>query len=128
MTTIETVKDYIEWLSSRFDLDGFHTMLLERGQEFTPAPLPKGIRQGTMKLCFHNSEMVAKRKGLAYCEGLAISSKVLGLPIHHAWNVTEDGTVVDTTWVPEGVSYFGIVVPQDEWIDENWRTALGVFA
>lgn len=121
------VRAYLEMISS-MGQSAFNEMLLKRGREFTPAPLPANIKRRTIKLCFHNSERVAKKTGLLYVEGLAISSDMIGLPIHHAWNATEDGTVIDTTWVPVGISYFGIVVPQDEWQNHQYRTALGIFA
>jgi hypothetical protein len=127
---IETgsVRAYLESIESHFGQTAFNTLLLERGRDFTPAPLPAEIKRQTIKLCFTNSAKLAKRKGLLYCEGLAISTNFLGLPIHHAWNATEDGTVIDSTWVPVGHDYFGIVVPMDEWDTHPFRTPLGVFA
>ena len=123
-----SVRAYLESIETHFGQTAFNSMLLERGRDFTPAPLPANIKRRTIKLCFHNSEWVAKKHGLLYVEGLAISCNTLNLPIHHAWNATEDGTVIDTTWNPVGTSYFGIVVPQDEWESHQFKTALGVFA
>jgi hypothetical protein len=124
----ESVHEYLVMMTGAMGRTKFYDMLLERGQEFTPAPLPPEIRQRTMKLCFDNSERLAKQKGLLYVEGMAISHHGYGLPFHHAWNATEDGTVIDTTWVPEGISYWGIIVPVEDFKKEKYLTALGLFA
>lgn len=100
----------------------------ENGRSFTAAPLPTEIKQGMIKMCFDNSVSVFKRHGLTYVEGYAILSKITGMPIHHAWNVTPDGTVVDSTWVPEGLEYYGIEV-ENEMVEANrdsWMTPLGI--
>ena len=33
------------------------------------------------------------------------------IPVLHAWNVSAEGSVVDSTWEPVGSIYFGIVFP-----------------
>jgi hypothetical protein len=54
-------------------------------------------------------------------------------PVLHAWNSDDDGFVVDTTWHPLGIAYFGVVIPRalvlaarDERVSigssiDNWR-------
>lgn len=60
--------------------------LIEHGEEFMPAPKPR----------------------YTYCEGYATCV----IPVHHAWVVTSDGTVIDNTWrkPPPHVAYFGLRV------------------
>jgi hypothetical protein len=96
------------------------------GRNFTPAELPKGIRRKPQRYCFDNSVEVFNERGLAYVEGYAISSVITGMPIHHAWNVTEDGIVVDTTWVPAGLEYYGVVIEITGDEREAYVTPLGV--
>lgn len=91
--------------------------LLEYGQEFEENPRPDWVPQMTPKMCFANCftlVMENRDRGLAYCEGYTLSSD-LPLPIHHAWCVEEDGTLIEPTIrdKPEGetITYFGVKVP-----------------
>jgi hypothetical protein len=81
------------------------------GQEFTPAPKPKGIRWGKAEECFWNAyRLMIAHDGLIYCEGAAISSTspVSDYPVHHAWVVDVQGNVTDNTWREPGIGYYGI--------------------
>jgi hypothetical protein len=44
---------------------------------------------------------------LFYAEGFAVGA----IPVLHAWNVTKDGVVVDSTW-DNGMEYFGVIFKQ----------------
>ena len=89
-----------------------YTYVAEHGRLWTPAPLPKGIRYGRVKQCFHNCQKLAtRRRSLQYVEGYAFSGQ-LAFPIHHAWCVKGD-TVIDPTWDPPGIAYLGIVFDMD---------------
>lgn len=78
--------------------------VLKNGQVYSPQQLPKKFRSGRFQFCFGNSFLAAKRHGLIYVEGYAISN---GEHIH-AWCV-EPGSqdVIDRTW-RQGKAYFGV--------------------
>ena len=104
-----------KWLATAAHLGGpvaaANRLLLAHGREWTPAPLPSRFARRLPKRCFGNALGLANQaKGLAYCEGYAISGYVgLPLPVEHAWCVSADGTVVDPTWTDSDASvYFGI--------------------
>jgi hypothetical protein len=52
----------------------------------------------------HNAET---HDGLLYCEGVALCSRT-GIPTEHAWNVTDDGRILDEAWSYPGSAYFGV--------------------
>lgn len=80
--------------------------LLENGLVF-PKVDRGNYRLMRIKECFRNSAMTAMENGLIYCEGYAVPDTVQ-IPIHHAWNVTPEGLIIDRTWRTPGVEYFGI--------------------
>ena len=85
--------------------------LLIHGQAFTPPtrPRPKGMRKGSDKQCFSNATNAAYWDNHRYVEGYATSF----IPVHHAWVLDGDGTLIETTWAKPGDAYFGVVFPQD---------------
>ena len=84
-------------------------MLLALGRSFTPAPLPKGVRRGRMKMCYMNAaNLVMDNPELVYCEGYAAGI----LPVMHAFCVTRKGAVVDPTW-KDGTEYFGVPIKRE---------------
>jgi hypothetical protein len=94
----------------------FEEFVLTHGQVFEPPlrPRPKGVRNGTDKMCFRNAGHVAldhDRDGWQYVEGYGIGI----IPAHHAWVLDADGNVVETTWKESGSAYFGVVFPDDLW-------------
>lgn len=90
--------------------------LLEHGEEFEANPRPDWVPQMTVKMCFANCFKLAmeNQDKLAYCEGYVLSSD-LPIPIHHAWCVEEDGTLIEPTIGDkaegETITYFGVKVP-----------------
>lgn len=66
---------------------------------------------GRMGDCYRNAHQLSWDGLGDYAEGYASSEKVLGIPLSHAWVVTERG-VVDPTWT-DGLDYYGVVVPRD---------------
>lgn len=94
-------------IAIRDDYYNFHEYVLEFGKPWEPATRPKNVKQGIPKHCFHNAQRLARRFGYKYVEGYAISCEQLPIPIHHAWCV-RDGKVIDPTWSPVGVAYFGV--------------------
>lgn len=91
--------------------------LREHGRFFDPQPLPKGIRRGTIQVCFANSYRLLKRHGkrlgLAYCEGYTISAKYRHCYLH-AWCVDHHGRVYDPTPTGSGnLAYLGVAFKTD---------------
>ncbi len=111
-TATMTLRDHIEQRHTFFRnvghpnlLDAFLTRnaALQRGE-----PLPKGVKRMQMKQCFANAAQLSLERDWFYVEGYAASAQ-LGIPLHHAWNVTPDGKLVDVTWrFPETAQYFGV--------------------
>lgn len=92
--------------------------ILRNGKEFKAAPF-SGERWEP-KQCFYNAAHF-REPGTMYAEGYAWRP---GLPllIHHAWRVTEDGTVIDPTWTdPEGCQYFGLEFTSEQFFRELSR-------
>lgn len=96
------------------------------GKEYKPAPLPKGVRRGTMKECYRNATMlVLADRSLRYAEGFAQTGGLPGLTFAHAWAVKPDGTVVDNTWdEPERCRYFGVTYDTDKYLSHISETGM----
>ena len=81
--------------------------MLEHGQSFTIGPDTYKGRRMKRGQCFRNATLRAVRNPrLKYVEGYAT---VYGVPLQHAWNVRDDGALIDPTW--EGTAkehYFGV--------------------
>lgn len=69
--------------------------VLQHGEEFESAPIPKEYQLLAPKLCFANALLASELYGLTYVEGYA---SYLGFPVHHAWNVDDEGRLIDLTW------------------------------
>ena len=85
------------------------------GHEYSTGALDNYIHvkhlKPKIKQCYYNSQMLAlQNPRILYYEGFA-NSKVLSLPLEHAFNVI-DNKVVDVTW-KDGKHYFGIYIPTD---------------
>lgn len=79
----------------------------QHGQAYEVGRWGTMYRRGQMKECFGNSYHCAIADGLRYVEGYAIPGNV-PFPVHHAWNLTPDGKVLDVTWGNTGIAYLGI--------------------
>lgn len=120
----------------RFQADGIkifgdptpvYEFVVEHGVEYLGTPWGEfkgsGWRRSVPRECFNNSMRAALRYDLTYVEGFATSGI---LPVHHAWNLDEQGRVVDFTWRPwvQGVrppeewAYFGVPLATDAVIDK----------
>jgi hypothetical protein len=76
---------------------------------------PTSVALGPMKQCYANAvrSLICQSPDtsdeLFYCEGYAIETEGLGLPIQHAWLVDGAGRVVDPTWEDASKHvYFGV--------------------
>lgn len=105
----------------------FEEFVLKNGRYFNKyMPRPKWVKKGIIKECFRNCFNVAgvHRDRVIYCEGYAVGSMI---PVHHAWLVTHDGTVIDPTWHDRGISnektqYFGIAFDWQFVLETAMRT------
>lgn len=103
--------------------------ILAAGREYGDRLLKHRFGKGEPRACYRNAfELALAHPGeLTYCEGRALSCGFL--PIEHAWCVTADGQVLDTTWRGDERNYFGICF-DIEWL-RGWvesRTSYGVMA
>lgn len=101
-----------------FKYGSIEEFVLDNGEQFTAAALPKEIKEGTLGLCYQNAYQTCEynsQKELEYVEGFAKPSS-LPFPIAHAWAVDKDGNVVDPTWdrlrkKGDTIDYFGVRIP-----------------
>lgn len=128
-------------------------LIAKYGYVFTPTPFSaSGCVPRRPRNCYGNAaDLALHREDLTYCEGYAVRGEITRVPVEHAWCVTDDGHVVDTTWHDDDVTgweYRGIpftrsavleiimdkltygllegsIVHDDrfdpEWIPERWR-------
>ena len=106
---------YLQMLSDTYKSMGstrtMYDILLAHGRHFTPAKRPSKVPKMKIKECYANATRLAlSYSNLTYCEGFALYAGLF--PVQHAWVVGDNGVVIDPTWSPVGVEYFGI--PFDE--------------
>jgi hypothetical protein len=94
----------------------FEEILLKYGKFMKPMPIDSDSDQGfaVARHCYYNSQQVAFNSQLIYCEGYAISSKEMPVPVAHAW-VKDQNLAVELTWNQPGFCYFGIPF-NPEWL------------
>jgi len=93
-------------------IDHIIEYVLEQGCAWTPALRPKGTRRGKPGRCFNNAiSLIGRRADLQYVEGYALSPDFGG--VCHAWCVDAADRVVDPTWDPPGLAYFGVMFDRD---------------
>ena len=85
--------------------------VLENGRPWIPKKKPTEFKWRELKNCFGNATLLSMENDeLAYCEGFAMHEY---FPLLHAWCLTPDGEVIDTTWRHLGVEYYGIAIKPD---------------
>lgn len=125
----EWVRMHVKLFEQQHDPDSpatkFWRMVYETGMEFRPGSLAATLGQSGW--CFKNAfDLTVQSTHLAYAEGWALSTH--GLPVQHAWCVTETGEVVETTWPEVGLSYFGIPFEKKSLVRYTLKTKVyGVF-
>jgi hypothetical protein len=131
-----TAKGNVELMAHAHEKLGTSTksvdaFLLKYGEEFDVNPTPDWVELMTPKMCFMNCfVLVEEQRGgllsedipeLYYCEGYVLSSG-LPIPIHHAWCVQDDGTLIEPTLPDrtdeEKVTYFGVKIEDFEALDD----------
>jgi len=97
--------------------------ILAEGRFFPPRPVPPGMWAGRPRCCFDNAIHVAILYELPYIEGYALCP--LGdeaLALHHAWNLDQQGRVIDVTWHPTlGLAYLGVQFSPERADDATWN-------
>lgn len=89
-------------------------LLAAEGTRF-PEPVLSDER-GLPKQCFKNAGNAAinNHRRFLYCEGVAVISVDLPLPVEHAWIWDlEEGRAVEVTWETPGPEYLGIAFTTD---------------
>lgn len=112
ITPTTTLADYVAQRYEFFKAVGAGTLLdafLVRNAAFQRGePLLAGVEKMELGHCFSNAAKLTLERDWLYVEGYA-SSKKVGVPLLHAWNVTKEGKLVDATWnEPETTEYFGV--------------------
>ncbi len=106
---LEAFRNFSGSLPSQYYYRCPSDFVLREGRFFDSRPLPNKIKRGPARECFRNAFLTAIARKLPYVEGYSFNSA--GFPLLHAWNLDAEGCVVDTTWVPVGQAYFGVVLP-----------------
>jgi len=114
-----TAKDLCRLYAENFGKLNGHPMtetwILDYGREFEFRPRPAAVEEGPPKNCFQNAMRLADE--FNYVEGF-VTLPTIPLLIHHAWNVDDDGYVVDATLNDPQNSYFGVEIPDVSSVEE----------
>lgn len=96
----------------------FEEALLKNGYLMKPMPIDSDSEEGfgAPRHCYYNSQQVAFETELTYCEGYAIASADMPVPVCHAW-VIHNNLAVELTWNKPGICYFGIPFNR-EWVKQ----------
>ena len=121
-TPTRAMRPFLKWASAQYALpEEYHyrnkeALLLKHGRFFKatrtrPEAVPLGKLRDGQGQCFTNAfwQVITDSKTWRYAEGYAISGRGILVPVHHAWLLDEQGRVVDPTWEPPGVAYFGVM-------------------
>jgi hypothetical protein len=92
---------------SEFAYCGVEDFLLQHGEWQRPTQ-PLALPRGAPKSCFGNALYLAATLGYRYIEGMAIPDISVPIAMHHGWNLTRDGVLVDNTWMNTGLAYLGV--------------------
>ena len=98
------------------------------GVSFSPEASERSLR-GVMKQCYRNAGDLALFSGrgrFLYCEGFAVVSGTIPLPVPHAWVYDlKEEKALEVTWKTPGSEYLGIPF-STEWFGA-WTQVRGVW-
>lgn len=103
-----------EAMHPEFEYRGMADFVIRHGEAFPARTLDGLWEPMAPKQCFMNAHAMATCFDLEYAEGFATTGILGGLPVHHAWNLDEDGHVIDVTWADELTAkavYLGVRFP-----------------
>ncbi len=122
----DELKKYLGFSRGNRKPDGYKfnsvdSFVLAHGHEWenTHGPLPAGVKQAKLGLCYMNAYQLADAQPdkYTYVEGFATAS---GIPMGHAWTVDNEGKVVDPTWggrkdaFTANAAYVGVAFPLEK--------------
>lgn len=93
--------------------------VLREGQVYRPRQTPDLV--GAPRACYGNSIALAAIYGFRYVEGYAVDPGLARTVIHHAWNLDDDGLLVDSTWANCGLAYLGVEFALGRADDATWN-------
>lgn len=96
-----------------------YEFLALHGTDFRPSPWQCRYWNGPQKMCYGNAIVAGAFYGLHYVEGVALSPT--GEAIPHAWNVDDQGELVDATWRNSGLVYIGVEFSLERADDATWN-------
>lgn len=96
-----------------------YDFVLEHGRGYLITDWKETNQIAPHRLCFANSISLAARNNLKYIEGFTLSPK--GEIILHAWNATESGELIDSTWANTGLAYYGVEFSVERADDAIWN-------
>jgi hypothetical protein len=96
--------------------------LLTHGGWFEPVPYPPNGHRGAPKSCYGNAIYLGTLNNWKYIEGYALAPilEIGGFPTAHAWNVTPEGVLIDSTWRNTGLAYFGVEFSVERADEATW--------
>ncbi len=100
---------------------GFMDMIYQEGRFFDNSKCIDQYEKGEECQCYRNAALLMmEHPELTYVEGYACGAV---LPVHHAWCVTKQGEVIDTTWpYHEEDLYYGIPINREFLLGNMLRT------
>jgi hypothetical protein len=120
MENMKALKLTMNGFAQQFHYVGMEHFLLEHGRWYDAPAWGGEYPQGAPKQCFGNAMILGVMSNLRYVEGLALPG-VVPFPIHHAWNLDEQGALVDNTWLNTGGVYFGVEFSLGRADDAIWN-------
>ena len=109
---VDSIKDYLGMVA-KIQPTGMDAFIKKYGRKYDVDHATYKGKRGTQKQCFMNAGRLAiANPNLTYVEGYIM---FMGIPIHHAWCVTKNNTVVDPTLKNNDdlTVYFGVPFKTD---------------
>ena len=98
----------------------FYGFVLAHGRFYERSPWNGEYPRGAQQKCFGNAIYLGGLYGLRYVEGFAVAP-TNGSVILHGWNITDDDSVIDSTWCNTGVLYLGVEFSIERADDASWN-------
>ena len=96
-----------------------YDFVAQHGRDYRPAPWISEYKLGRQLHCFGNALCMAGMFGLRYIEGFTLAPT--GMLLHHGWNATRAGELIDVTWANTGLVYVGVEFSVERADDAMWN-------